>query len=111
MAVRCRARLEMPGISRRGGLRTAFRAAGRRRRKGFRQRATLAQERRMDRRRSVRVQAAESPRLALRVGGLEVVQQLLVGQVPKPRAVVRHPIGVAGDEKIPLLITVHPLMH
>ena len=49
---------------------------------GVRQRAMLAKERRMDRRHSVRIQAAELPRLALRGGGLKVVQQLLVVQVP-----------------------------
>ena len=84
MAVCRGARLEMPGRSRRGGLRTALCVTGRRRREGIWQWATLAKERRMDRRRSVRIQAAESPRLALRVGGLKVVQQLLVGQVPQP---------------------------
>ena len=65
MAVGCRARLEMPGISRRDGLRTAFCVTGRRRREGVWQWATLAKERRMDRRRSVRVQAAESGAVAI----------------------------------------------
>ena len=83
MAVRCGACLEMPGRSRRGGLRTAFCVTGRRRREGVWQWATLAKERRMDRRRSVRIQAAESPRLALWVGVLKVVQQLLGIQMPQ----------------------------
>ena len=84
MAVRSRARLRVPGTSTLGVLRTVSPLAGQDRWHGVWQRAALAQERRMDRRRSVRVQAAESPRLALRVGGLKVVQQLLVGQVPQP---------------------------
>ena len=65
----------------------------------------------MDRRRSVRVHVAKAPRLALRVGGLEVVHQLLVIQVPQPRAVVRHAVGISGDEEIALLVAVHSLVH
>ena len=65
----------------------------------------------MDRRRSVRVQVAQAPRFALRVGGLKVVQQLLIVQVPQPRAVVRHTVGISGDEEIPLLVAVRPLVH
>ena len=84
MAVSCGARLQMPGMSGRGGLRTATLLAGRWRRNGVRQRSALAQERRVDRIRSVSVEAAEPPRLALRVGGLKVGQQLLVVQVPEP---------------------------
>ena len=84
MAMRRRARLKVPGTSARGGLRMALFLARRERRHGFGQRATLAQESRVDRGRSVRVEAAEAPRLALRVGGLKVGQQLLVVQVPQP---------------------------
>ena len=66
MAVRCRACLEMPGISERDGLRTASLVTGRRRQKSIRQRVTVAQERRMDCGRSVRVEAVKAPRIALR---------------------------------------------
>ena len=78
MAVRRGARLKVPGTSARGALRMACPVTGRERRHGVGQRAAAAQERRMNRRRSVRVEVAEAPRLALRVGGLEVVQQLQV---------------------------------
>ena len=64
----------------------------------------MAKERRVDRGSSVSVQAAEPPRLALRVGGLKVVQKLLVVQVPQPRAVVCHPVGISKDEEVLLLI-------
>ena len=111
MAVRRRARLKVPGTSARGVLRMAWSVAGRTRRHGVGQRATAAQERRMNCRRSVRVEVAEAPRLALRVGGLKVVQQFLVVQVPQPRAVVRHPVGLARDEEVPLLVAVRPLVH
>ena len=111
MAVRRWARLKVPGTSGCGGLRAASLLAGRERPDCVRQRATLAKERRVDRRRSVRVQVAEPPRLALRVGGLEVVQQLLVVQVPQPRAIVRHPVGISRDEEVPLLIAVRALVH
>ena len=90
MAVRCGARLEMPGASGLGKLRAVFPFTGQARRRGVGQRTTLAKECSMDRRRRVRVQVAEAPRLALWVGGLEVVQQLLVIQVLQPRAVVRY---------------------
>ena len=111
MAVRCGARLKVPGTFVLGGLRTVRPFAGRERRDSVGQRATLAEERRMDRGSSVSVQAAEPPRLTLRVGGLEVVQQLLVVQVPQPRAVVSHPVGVSRDEEVALLIAVQPLVH
>ena len=84
MAVCCGTCLEVPGTSGLGRLRTASFLTGRWRRDGVRQRAALAEERRVDRGSSISVQAAEPPRLALRVGGLEVVQQLLVVQMPQP---------------------------
>ena len=84
MAVRRGARLKMPGTSAWGTPRMACSVAGQERRHGVGQRATAAQERRMNRRRSVRVEVAEAPRLALRVGGLKVVQQFLIVQVPQP---------------------------
>ena len=61
MAVCRGARLEMPGRSRRGGLRTAFCVTGRRRREGLWQWATLAKERCMDCRSSVSVKVTEMP--------------------------------------------------
>ena len=107
MAVRCGARLEMPGASGLGKLRTVRPFTGRARRRGVGQRTTLAKECSMDcRRRWVRVQVAKAPRLALRVGGLEVVQQLLVVQVPQPRAVVCHSVGVPGYKEVSLLVPV-----
>ena len=78
MAMRRRARLKVPGTSALGVLRMALFVARRERRHGVGQRATAAQERRMNRRCSVRVELAEAPWLTLRVGGLEVVQQVLV---------------------------------
>ena len=78
MAVRCGARLEVPGASGLGKLRTVRPFTGQAHRRGVGQRTTLTKERSMDRRRRVRVQVAKAPRLALRIGGLEVVQQLLV---------------------------------
>ena len=81
MAVRRRARLEVPGTSARGVLRVARSVAGRERQYGVGQRATAAQERRMNRGCSVHVKVAKAPRLALRVGGLKIVQQLLAVQV------------------------------
>ena len=111
MAVRRWARLKVPGTSGCGGLRAASPLTGRERPDGVWQRASLAKERSMDRRRSVRVQVAESPRLALGVGGLEVVQQLLVIQVPQPRAIVRHPVSISGDKEVLLLIAVRALVH
>ena len=83
MAMRRGARLEVPGASGLGRLRMA-RSFTERRRHGIRQGAAPAQERRMDRSRRLNVQVAEAPRLALRIGGLEVVQQLLVIQVLQP---------------------------
>ena len=73
MAVRRRACLEVLGTSALGVLRVVRSVAGRgrERRHGVGQRATAAQQCRMNRRRSVRVQAAEAPRLALWVGGLK----------------------------------------
>ena len=67
MAVRRRARLEVPGTSARGVLRVARSDAGRERRHGVGQRASAAQERRMNCGCSVRVKVAKAPRLALRV--------------------------------------------
>ena len=82
MAVRCGARLAMPGKSGLGRLRTVRPFTGQARRRDVGQRATLAKECSMDYRRCVRIQVTKAPRLALRIGGLEVVQQLLVIQVP-----------------------------
>ena len=111
MAVCRGACLEVPGTSGLVALRAVRPLTGWRRRHGVRQWATLAKERRMDRGCRVSVEAAEPPRLALRVGGLKVGQQLLVVQVPQPGAIVRHPVGDARDEEVPLLIAVRPLMH
>ena len=111
MAVRRGTRLKVPGTSVRGALRMACPIVGQERRHGVGQRAAAAQERRMNCRRSVCVEVAEAPRLALRVGGLKVVQQVLVVQVSQPRAVIRHPVGLARDEEVPLLVAVRPLVH
>ena len=111
MAVRCGACLEMPGASGLGKLRPVCPFTGQARRRGVGQRTTLAKECSMDRRRRVRVEVAEAPRLALRVGGLEVVQQLLVVQVLQPRAVVRHAVGIPRDKEVSLLVAVHVLVH
>ena len=111
MAVRRRACLKVPGASARGVLRMAYSVVGQERRHGVRQRATAAQERRMNRGCSVCVKVAKAPQLALRVGGLKIVQQFLVVQVLQPRAVVRHPVGLARDEEVPLLVAVRPLVH
>ena len=111
MAMRCGARLEMPGASGLGKLRTVCPFTGRARRRSVGQRTTLAKECRVDRRRRVRVEVAEAPRLALRVGGLEVVQQLLVVQVPQPRAVICHAVGIPRDEEVSLLVAVRSLVH
>ena len=54
MAVRCGARLKVPGTFVLGGLRTVRPFAGRERQDSVGQRATLAEERRVDRRRGVR---------------------------------------------------------
>ena len=111
MAVRSRSCLKVPDTSTLGVLRTVSPLAGQDHRHGVWQRAALAQERRMDRRCSVRVEASKVPRLALQVGGLESVQQLLVVQVPQPRAVVCHPVGLPRDEEVPLLVAVRLLVH
>ena len=84
MAVCCGACLKVPGTSGLGVLRMAPLLTERGRQDSVRQQAALAKEHCMDCRSSVSVKVAELPWLALRVGGLEVVQQLLVIQIPQP---------------------------
>ena len=60
---------------------------------------------------SGRVEMAKPPRLWLRVVHIEVLHQLLVAEVPKAGAVIRHSVGVAWEVERPLLIAKHALVH